>query len=127
MKKARENQLTYLFLAVIMIPLSIYINYPYIANGDFPEGIMTFFLGTSALMMSYLSPHLFPKDERTKEIIGRSMTVNYSILFGSILTLFLLVGSLGTITLSATQVLLVLFCIMITAIPLTMVIYSKLI
>jgi len=127
MKKARESQLTYLFLAVIMIPLSIYINYPYIANGDFPEGIMTFFLGTSALMMSYLSPHLFPKDERTKEIIGRSMTVNYFILFGSILTLFLLVGSLGTITLSATQVLLVLFCIMITAIPLTMVIYSKLI
>ena len=127
MKKARESQLTYLFLAVIMIPLSIYINYPYIANGDFPEGIMTFFLGTSALMMSYLSPHLFPKDERTKEIIGRSMTVNYFILFGSIFTLFLLVGSLGTITLSATQVLLVLFCIMITAIPLTMVIYSKLI
>ena len=127
MKKARESQLTYLFLAVIMIPLSIYINYPYIANGDFPEGIMTFFLGTSGLMMSYLSPHLFPKDERTKEIIGRSMTVNYFILFGSILTLFLLVGSLGTITLSATQVLLVLFCIMITAIPLTMVIYSKLI
>mgnify|MGYP003440061730 FL=1 len=127
MKKARENQRTYLFLAVIMIPLSIYINYPYIAKGEFPEGIMTFFLGTSALMMSYLSPHLFPKDERTKEIIGRSMTVNYSILFGSILTLFLLVGSLGTITLSATQVLLVLFCIMITAIPLTMVIYSKLI
>jgi len=127
MKKARESQLTYLFLAVIMIPLSIYINYPYIADGDFPEGIMTFFLGTSALMMSYLSPHLFPKDERTKEIIGRSMTVNYFILFGSILTLFLLVGSLGTITLSATQVLLVLFCIMITAIPLTMVIYSKLI
>ena len=127
MKKARESQLTYLFLAVIMIPLSIYINYPYIANGEFPEGIMTFFLWTIALMMSYLSPHLFPKDERTKEIIGRSMTVNYFILFGSILTLFLLVGSLGTITLSATQVLLVLFCIMITAIPLTMVIYSKLI
>jgi len=127
MKKARESQLTYLFLAVIMIPLSIYINYPYIADGDFPEGIMTFFLGTSALMMSYLSPHLFPKDERTKEIIGRSMTVNYFILFASILILFILTGSLGPITLSATQVLLVLFCIMITAIPLTMVIYSKLI
>lgn len=127
MKKARENQLTYLFLAIIMIPLSIYINYPYIANGEFPEGIMTFFLGTSALMMSYLSPHLFPKDERTKEIIGRSMTVNYFILFGSILILFLLTGSLGPITLSATQVLLVLFCIMITSIPLSMIIYSKLV
>lgn len=127
MKKARENQLTYLLLGIIMIPLSIYINYPYITNGEFPEGIMTFFLGTSALMMSFLSPHLFPRDERTKEIIGKSMTVNYFILFGAFLILFLLTGSLGPITLSATQVLLVLFCIMITAIPLTMIIYSKLI
>ena len=127
MKKARENQLSYLFLGIIMIPLSIYINYPYIANGEFPDGIMIFFLGTSALMMSYLSPHLFPRDERTKEIIGRSMTANYFVLFGAFLILFLLTGSLGPLVLSATQVLLVLFCIMITAIPLTMVIYSKLI
>lgn len=127
MKKARENQLSYLFLGIIMIPLSIYINYPYIANGDFPEGIMIFFLGTSALMMSYLSPHLFPRDERTKEIIGKSMTANYFVLFGAFLILFLLTGSLGPLVLSATQVLLVLFCIMITAIPLTMIIYSKLI
>ena len=127
MKKARENQLTYLFLAIIMIPLSIYTNYPYIANGEFPEGIMIFFLGTSALMMSYLSPHLFPKDERAKEIIGKSMTVNYYTLFGSILILFLLTGSLGPLVLSATYVLIVLVCIMITSIPLTMVIYSKLI
>ena len=127
MKKARENQLTYLCLGIIIIPLSIYINYPYISNGVFPEGNMTFFLGTSALMMAYLSPHLFPKDERTKEIVGRSMTINYFTLFGSILILFLLTGSLGSITLSSTQVLIVLTCIMITSIPLTMVIYSKLI
>lgn len=127
MKKARENQLTYLILAIIMIPLSVYINYPYIANGEFPEGIMTFFLGTSALMMSYLSPHLFPKDERTKEIVGKSMTINYFTLFLSITILIFLTGSLGFINLSATQVLIVLTCIMSTSIPLTMVIYSKLI
>lgn len=127
MKKARENQLIYLILGIITVPLSIYINYPYIANGEFPAGVIIFFLGTSALMMSYLSPHLFPRDERAKEIIGKSMTVNYFTLFGTILILFLLTGPLGPITLSATQVLLVLFCIMITAIPLTMVIYSNLI
>ncbi|MBD8033994.1 hypothetical protein [Solibacillus merdavium] len=127
MKKARENQLSYLFLGIIMIPLSIYINYPYIANDDFPEGIMIFFLGISALMMSYLSPHLFPKDERTKEIVGKSMTINYFTLFGSITILIFLTGSLGFINLSATQVLIVLTCIMGTSIPLTMVIYSKLI
>ena len=127
MKKAREKQLSYFFLGIIIIPLSIYINYPYIANGDFPEGIMIFFLGISALMMSYLSPHLFPKDERIKEIVGRSMTINYFTLFGSITILIFLTGSLGFINLSATQVLIVLTCIMGTSIPLTMVIYSKLI
>ncbi|MBM7700852.1 hypothetical protein [Kurthia huakuii] len=127
MKKARENQLTYLFLAIIMIPLGVYLNYPHIAKGEFPEPIMIFFLGTSAIMMSYLSPHLFPKDERAKEIVGRSMTANYFTLFGAFLILFLLTGSLGPLVLSATQVLLVLFCVMITAIPLTMVIYSRLI
>jgi hypothetical protein len=127
MKKARENQLTYLFLAIIMIPLSIYINYPYLVKGEFPEALMTFFLGISALMMAYLSPHLFPKDERTKEIIGKSMTANYFVLFGAFLVLFFLTGSLGPLVLTATQVLLVLFCLMITSIPLTMVIYSKIV
>ncbi|KGR84937.1 hypothetical protein [Lysinibacillus odysseyi] len=121
MKKARENQLTYLFLAIITIPMSIYINYSDIVNGQFSERIMLFFIGTSALMMSYLSPHLFPKDERTKEIIGRSMTANYFTLFAAITLLFLIVDN----TLSATQVLSILFCIMVTSIPLTMVIYSK--
>lgn len=123
MKKARENQLAYLFLAIITIPVGIYLNYSDIVNGQFSEKIMCFFLGTSALMMSYLSPHLFPKDERTKEIIGRSMTANYFTLFAAITILFLIVGN----TLSATQVLTILFCIMVTSIPLTMIIYSKLI
>lgn len=127
MKKARENQLTYLFLAIIMIPLGIYLNYSHLANGNFPEPMMIFFIGTSALMMSYLSPHLFPKDERTKEIVGKSMTINYFTLFGAIIILFLTTGSLGFIVLSAEQVLIVLSCIMMTAIPLTMMIYSKLI
>lgn len=127
MKKARENKLAYLFLAIIMIPVGIYLNYYDIANGQFPEAIMLFFLGTSALMMAYLSPHLFPEDERSKEITGKSMTVNYFVLFVSIFVLFLLTGSLGAITLSATQVLIVLSCIMITSIPLTMIIYSRLI
>ncbi|MFB7156802.1 hypothetical protein [Lysinibacillus sp. NPDC056232] len=127
MNKARKNQLAFLFLAIIMIPMGIYLNYSDIVNGQFSEAIMCFFLGTSALMMSYLSPHLYPKDERTKEIIGKSMTANYFTLFAAITILFLIVGALEPNTLSATQVLTILFCIMVTSIPLTMVIYSKLI
>ena len=121
MNEARKNQLSYLFLGIIMVPLSICINYPYIANGDFPVGIMTFFLGTSSLMMAYLSPHLFPKDERTKEIIGKSMTVNYFTLFATMTLLFITVAKTHT----ATEVLTILFCIMVTSIPLTMIFFSK--
>lgn len=124
MKKARENQLIYLFLGLLMIPLSIYTNFHYIIQRTFPEGITTLFLGTSSLMMSYLSTHLFPKDERSKEIIGKSMTVNYFVLFGSIFVLFLLTGSFGPLNLTATQVLIVLTCIMITTIPLTMIYFA---
>lgn len=121
MKKARGNQLIYLFFGMLAVPLSIYSNYFYIANGVFPEGITLFFLGISSFMMAYLSPHLFPKDARSKEIIGKSMTVNYFTLFASITFLFIVIGN----TLSATQVLTILFCIMTTSIPLTMVIYTK--
>jgi len=120
-KEARKNQMGYLFLAIIIIPLSIYTNYPYIANGEFPVGVMTFFLGTSALMMAYLSPHLYPKDERTKEIVGKSMTANYFTLFATITLLFITVAKTRT----ASEVLTILFCIMVTSIPLTMIIYSK--
>ncbi|KOO48936.1 hypothetical protein [Viridibacillus arvi] len=123
MKKARENQITYLFLGIVMVPLSIYINYPYIMQLTFPKGIMTLFLGTSSLMMAYLSPHLFPRDERSKEIIGKSMSINYFVLFSSMTLLILLTGSLGPFVLTSTQVLVVLFCIMITTIPLTMIVY----
>lgn len=123
MKKARKNQLAYLFSAIIMIPMGIYLNYSLIIKGQFSESIILFFLGTSSLMMSYLSPHLFPKDERTKEIIGKSMTANYFTLFAAITALIVIFGD----TLSATQALSILFCIMVTSIPLAMVIYSKLI
>lgn len=125
MKKARENQLAYLFLAIIMIPMGVYLNYSSIIKGQFPESIMLFFLGTSALMMAYLSPHLFPKDERAKAIIGKSMSANYFVLFATITLLFLAVNNQEANTLNATHVLIILFCIMVTSIPLSMVIYSK--
>lgn len=124
MKKARENQFTYLFLGLLMVPLGIYVNYNDIIQRTFPEGITTLFLGTSSLMMSYLSTHLFPRDERSKEIVGKSMTVNYFVLFGSIFVLFLLTGSFGPLNLTAAQVLIVLTCIMITSIPFTMIYFA---
>lgn len=121
MNNVRRNHIIYLAFGLLAIPLSMYGNYFYIANGEFPEGIMLFSLGTSSLMMAYLAPHLFPKDERSKEIIGKSMTINYFTLFASITFLIVVIGN----TLNATQVLTILFCIMTISIPFTMVIFSK--
>jgi hypothetical protein len=78
-------------------------------------------------MLAYLSPNLFPKDERSKEIMGKAMIINYFVLFGTIFILFLLTGTIGSLTLDSTQVLTVVFCIMVLTIPGTMIIYSKLI
>ncbi|UNL83183.1 hypothetical protein [Priestia koreensis] len=125
MKQAKHNQRTYFIIGVLLTGIGIYVNSDAFLNNRFPDAIMLLALGISQLFLSYLSPHLFPKDERAKAIMGKAMTVNYFVLFGAMLFLFLLTGASGPFTLNSTQVLQVLFCIMVIAIPGTMVIYSK--
>ncbi|WP_163969343.1 hypothetical protein [Oceanobacillus halotolerans] len=125
--KSKENRIIYLCTGVLLTIMGVYLNYGDIIKGEFPDAIMLLALGISQLLLAYLSPHIFPKDERAKEIIGKSMTINYFVLFATILVLFLATGSFGFLALDATQVLIVLFCIMIITIPGTMVIYSKII
>lgn len=126
-KSANQNRIIYLFLGVFLTGFGIYLNYEQLFTGEFPDAIMLLVLGLNSLMMAYLSPHLFPRDERAKVIIGKAMSFNYFVLFGAMLILFLLTSSLGPVTLSATQVLIVLFSIMALFIPGTMVIYSRLV
>ena len=125
--KTNRNRYLYLSLGVLLTIEGIYLNYEAILNGDFPDTIMLLALGVNQLLLAYLYPHLFPKDERSKEIFGKSMTINYFVLFASITVLILATGSgsFGFVTLDATQALIVLFCIMVIAIPGTMVFYSK--
>ncbi|MFS1518727.1 hypothetical protein V1503_20015 [Bacillus sp. SCS-151] len=126
-KKSKEYRIIYICSGFLLTILGIYLNYEDIVKGEFPDAIMLLALGINQLLLGYLSPHIFPKDERAKEIIGKSMTINYFVLFASILVLFLATGSFGFLTLDATEVLILLFCIMIITIPGTMVIYSKII
>ncbi|WP_214483155.1 hypothetical protein [Bacillus sp. SM2101] len=126
-KKSKEYRIIYICSGFLLIILGIYLNYEDIVKGEFPDAIMLLALGINQLLLGYLSPHIFLKDERAKEIIGKSMTINYFVLFASILVLFLATGSFGFLTLDATEVLILLFCIMIITIPGTMVIYSKII
>lgn len=125
LKKTKENQIMYLSVGLLLIGMGIYLIYDDLMRGEFPNAIMLLALGINQLLLAYLSPHIFPRDERAKEMIGKAMTVNYFVLFGSIFVLFLATAPFGFLTLNASQVLMMLFCIMTISIPGTMVIYSK--
>ena len=125
MSDAKKNQISFLTSGLFATGMGIFLNYEAIFKGEFPNYIILLALGLNQLMLAYLSPHIFPKDERAKEIMGKAMTVNYFVLFGTISVLFLLTSSLGPLTLSSTQALSVLFCIMALTIPGTMILYSK--
>lgn len=127
-KKAKESRFIFLISGLFVTGVSIYINFDDVISGRFSDAItiMSFALGINQLLMAYLSPHLFPKDERSKMILGKSMFVNYFVIFGTILFLFILTG-FSDINWDAQQTLIVLTSILMLTIPTTMVIYSKII
>lgn len=127
MSEAKKNQMSFLSSGIFGVGMGIYLNYGDILNGEFPKFIMLLALGINLLMLAYLSPHIFPKDDRSKEIMGKAMTINYFVLISTLTILILLTSSLGPLVLNSTQVLSIIFCIMALTIPGIMIIYSKLI
>ncbi|GEK35636.1 hypothetical protein [Kurthia sibirica] len=112
MKKVYQNQLNYLFLALIMIPMGSYSSYSSLASGEFPQGMTIVFLGVSALMMSYLSPHLFPRDERAEKLIGKAMTYNFYAIALVIILLLMLDLLLENVEVTKMQFIAVLISVM---------------
>jgi len=127
LSEAKKNQMSFLSSGIFGVGMGIYLNYGDILNGEFPKFIMLLALGINLLMLAYLSPHIFPKDDRSKEIMGKAMTINYFVLISTLTILILLTSSLGPLVLNSTQVLSIIFCIMALTIPGIMIIYSKLI
>ena len=128
MSEAKKNQILFLFSGIFLTGIGIYYNIGYILNGKFPDSIILLALGLHSLMLAYISPHIFPKNNnRAQKIIGKSMTINYFVLVGAMFILFFLTGPLGSLILSATQLLIILFCVMALTPPVAMIIYSKLI
>ncbi|WP_033543756.1 hypothetical protein [Planococcus sp. CAU13] len=125
--KLNEYQIIHLGLGVLLTILGVYLNYEAIIRVEFPDAIAFLALGINQLLSAYLQPHIFPRDERGKELIMKSMTVSYIVIICAITVLFLATGNLGLLALDATQVLTVLFCIIVITFPGTMVIYSKII
>lgn len=125
-KKAKENRRIFFISGLFLTSVSIYINLDDVIHNRFPDAGMLFALGINQLLMAYLSPHLFPKDERAKMILAKSMFVNYFVIFGTIMMLFNVTG-FGIVNWDAQQVLIVLASILMLTIPSTMVIYSKII
>ncbi|KYG29579.1 hypothetical protein [Alkalihalobacillus trypoxylicola] len=123
-KKAKESKRLFLISGLIVTIISIYINIDDVIKGHFPNAIMLLALGMNHLLMAYLSPHLFQRDERSKMILGKSMFANYFVLFGTIAILFLVSG-FSHFNWDAQQVLIILTSFLLLSIPTTMVIYSK--
>ncbi|GAF20667.1 hypothetical protein [Shouchella hunanensis] len=123
-RKTMENQLLFLLTGLFVTGVAIYITINQLLNRQFPMGLALMALGVNQLLMVYLSPHLFPKDERAKTIIGKSMVVNYFVIFGSIFLLFFVAGFSG-IHWGAQQVLIFLAAILLVTIPSTMVFYAR--
>jgi hypothetical protein len=124
--KGKENRLTFLFSGILLTGMAFYLNVDYVIAGQFPPSILILAVGINQLLMSYLSPHLFPKDERSKEITGKAMTVNYFVLFGTIALLIIGTSSFGGLaSLSGQEMLVVLAGIMMISIPATMVYFAR--
>jgi hypothetical protein len=120
--EAKRNQRIYLVSGIVILLVSIYINMGYIARGDFPEGIVLVAVGINQLCLAYLSPHIFPKDERARLIREKAMNVNYFVTLGIIITLIFIVGS---IELSAYHALVILGSFSILSVVFLMIFFSK--
>lgn len=127
MKKANQavaNRYTFLFSAIFITIVSAYTMTTDLLHNRFPNSIMLFALGLNQFMMAYLSPHLYPSDERSKSIVGKAMFINYFVLFGTLLILSFLSSS--AITLTSFQTIIIIGSVISFSVPFTMVIYSKL-
>ncbi|KQL58517.1 hypothetical protein AN965_03590 [Alkalicoccobacillus plakortidis] len=123
-RKVKENQLLFFITGLFLTGVAIYIMIDPLLHRQFTMAVALMALGMNQLLMVYLSPHLFPKDERAKTIIGKSMVVNYFVLFSSIFLLFFVAG-FSEIHWDAQQVLVFLASILLVTIPSTMVFYAR--
>ncbi|MFO1446280.1 hypothetical protein KDN24_24370 [Bacillus sp. Bva_UNVM-123] len=129
MKKANQavtNRYTFLFSAIFITIVSMYTMTTDLLHNRFPNSIMLFALGLNQFMMAYLSPHLYPSDERSKSIVGKAMFINYFVLFGTLLILSYFTFSFSAITLTSFQTIIIIGSVISFSVPFTMVIYSKL-
>lgn len=92
--KVKKNQKVYLVTGIVMLLMSVYINIGYLMKGDFPEGILLFAAGINQICLAYLAPHIFPKDERAKQIREKAMSTNYVFMLVIIIIMVLLVGQI---------------------------------
>ena len=124
-KTARNRRVYLLFCGLFISIVAIYTNYTYINLGEFPKSIMLVGAGINLLSLSYLAPHLYPKDERSEMIISKSMFYNYFIILAVIAALLIICGPSGFIVLDAFEVLNLLATIYFITIAITMLYFSK--
>lgn len=125
--EAQTNRFIYVFSGIICTAIAIYTISSDVMAGRYPHSIMLLALGLNQLMFAYLAPHLFPKDERSKTIIYKAMFINYFVLFATILVLISFNFSFIGFVLTSFQTVIVIGSVITISLPITMIIYAKII
>ncbi|WP_020618055.1 DUF2178 domain-containing protein [Paenibacillus daejeonensis] len=124
LREGRNNRRLFLITGSLVTLCAIYINYEPLMNGEFPLSMLLLAVGCNQLLMAYVAPHIFPKDERSKNISTKSTHVTFFALVGMMLVL-LIVNGADASRLDGTQVLHVLTATLLLAIPGSMIFFSK--
>lgn len=120
--EVKRNQLIYLVTGVVFLIFGIYLNIGYFNRGEFPDAILFLVLAINQLAWAYLTPHIFPKDERSKAIRQKAMEVNYFIVLFVIIALLYISGQ---VDLSAYQALTILGSFYLLSAVFSMIYFAK--
>ena len=124
LQEGRSNRRLFLISGSLITLCAIYINYEPIMNSEFPLSMLLLAVGCNQLLMAYVAPHIFPRDERSKNISSKSTHVTFFALVGMMLVL-LVVNGVADSGLDGAQVLHVLAATLLITIPGSMIFFSK--
>ncbi|TWT05574.1 hypothetical protein FQV26_14190 [Planococcus sp. CPCC 101016] len=120
--EVKRNRLIYLVTGVALLIFGIYLNIGYLNRGEFPHAIIFIALAINQLAWAYVAPHIFPKDERSKTIREKAMTINYYMVLIVIIVLLYVSEQMN---LTAYQALTIVGCFSLLSTAFAMIFFSK--
>ncbi|MGE7919764.1 hypothetical protein ACQKM9_12540 [Viridibacillus sp. NPDC093762] len=121
----KQTQMGYIIMGCIFGILAIFINGVSISVNKFPSSLILIAICIMCFCLSFLVPHLTPKDERAQKIRERSIYVNYFILIAVVVILMIVFNPVSNLQIEAYNLLSIMMTVYISSVFLTMVYYAK--